>query len=171
MGFGVPIDLRGYGVSLWLLVQDLSQLEAVYPKWRTFLANTTLQAFGTQDYQTARYLSDVLGQTTVGYITESFGTIVRPGHRHDPLEERTSSRTIAPPAGRDPKAAAASRSRARARQATFCARPTRRPDETRSSGERSTRIPCMRSERTVSVLCSWGSERCPMSLELVPRSG
>ena len=57
--------LRGYGGVFWLLVRDLSQLRAVYPRAETFLANTVLQAFGTQDYQTARYLSQMLGSETI----------------------------------------------------------------------------------------------------------
>jgi len=63
--------LRGYGVQLWLLVQDLSQLQSVYPKWRSFLANTTLQAFGTQDLDTAKYLSEMLGHETIEVETKS----------------------------------------------------------------------------------------------------
>ena len=27
--------MRGYGAQLWLLVQDLSQLKAVYPRWQS----------------------------------------------------------------------------------------------------------------------------------------
>lgn len=57
--------LRGYNAALWFLVQDLGQLKAIYPKWRSFLANAHLQAFGTQDLETAKYISDLLGQTTV----------------------------------------------------------------------------------------------------------
>ena len=57
--------MRGYGGCFWLLVQDLSQLRAVYPKAETFLSNSVLQAFGTQDYQTARYLSNMLGNETI----------------------------------------------------------------------------------------------------------
>ena len=38
--------MRGYGAQLWLLVQDLSQLKAVYPRWQSFLANTSQQYFG-----------------------------------------------------------------------------------------------------------------------------
>ncbi|RYF12042.1 MAG: hypothetical protein EOO40_02125, partial [Deltaproteobacteria bacterium] len=49
--------LRGYGVRLWLLVQDLNQLQRVHPIWRTFLASATLQAFGRQQMQTARMLA------------------------------------------------------------------------------------------------------------------
>jgi type IV secretion system protein VirD4 len=70
LGYFPPIEeglsmLRGYGVSIWCLVQDLSQLRAVYPKWRSFVANNHLQFFGTQDLETARYVSDLLGHKTV----------------------------------------------------------------------------------------------------------
>lgn len=57
--------MRGYGGCFWLLVQDLSQLRTVYPKAETFLSNSVLQAFGTQDYQTASYLSNMLGKETI----------------------------------------------------------------------------------------------------------
>jgi type IV secretory pathway TraG/TraD family ATPase VirD4 len=63
--------LRGYGAQFWLFVQDLSQLKAVYPRWQSFLANTTQQYFGTADYDTARYISDALGQFTIRYRTSS----------------------------------------------------------------------------------------------------
>jgi type IV secretory pathway TraG/TraD family ATPase VirD4 len=52
-------------------VQDLSQLKAVYPRWQSFLANTSQQFFGTADYDTARYISDALGQRTIRFETES----------------------------------------------------------------------------------------------------
>jgi type IV secretory pathway TraG/TraD family ATPase VirD4 len=63
--------LRGYGAQLWLFVQDLSQLKSVYPRWQSFLANTTQQYFGTADYDTARYISDALGQHTIRFHTTS----------------------------------------------------------------------------------------------------
>ncbi len=63
--------LRGYGGQLWLFVQDLSQLKAVYPRWQSFLANTSQQFFGTADYDTARYLSGALGQQTIRFETDS----------------------------------------------------------------------------------------------------
>ena len=63
--------LRGYGAQLWLFVQDLSQLKAVYPRWQSFLANTSQQFFGTADFDTARYLSDALGQHTIRYETQN----------------------------------------------------------------------------------------------------
>lgn len=59
--------LAGYGVSLWPLIQDLSQLRATYPTaWSSFLANVdVLQAFGTADQPTAELLSKMTGQATV----------------------------------------------------------------------------------------------------------
>ena len=61
--------LRGYGAQLWVFVQDLFQLKAVYPRWQSFLANTSQQFFGTADYDTARYLSGALGQQTIRFET------------------------------------------------------------------------------------------------------
>ena len=63
--------LRGYGVTLWLLVQDLSQLQAIYPRWRSFLANTILQAFGSQDHATTEHLSRLLGHKTITVVSKS----------------------------------------------------------------------------------------------------
>lgn len=57
----------GYGLTLWLLVQDLAQLKGLYPeKWQSFLANSAVfQAFGTNDWDTAEYLSKMTGETTI----------------------------------------------------------------------------------------------------------
>lgn len=59
--------IGGYGASLWLFVQDLSQLKAVYAeRWATFLANAdVLQMFGTNDWDTAEYVSKMTGEATV----------------------------------------------------------------------------------------------------------
>jgi type IV secretion system protein VirD4 len=59
---------RGYGVSIWMLTQDLAQLRDLYPRsWETLLANVkVLQAFGTADQFTAEHLSRLTGQATVG---------------------------------------------------------------------------------------------------------
>jgi type IV secretion system protein VirD4 len=50
-----------------MLAQDLAQLRALYPTaWSTFVANAgVVQAFGTNDVETATYLSEMLGTTTV----------------------------------------------------------------------------------------------------------
>jgi type IV secretory pathway TraG/TraD family ATPase VirD4 len=60
---------RGYGAAFWIFVQDLSQLKAVYPKWQSFMANTSQQFFGVSDYDTAHYVSAMLGQRTVEFQT------------------------------------------------------------------------------------------------------
>lgn len=61
--------VRGYGARFWLFVQDLSHLKGVYPKWQTFLANSAKQFYGTADYETAKYVSDMLGQSTIEFRT------------------------------------------------------------------------------------------------------
>jgi type IV secretion system protein VirD4 len=58
---------RGYGGTCWLLAQDLAQLRALYPvTWSSFFANAgVVQAFGTNDVETATYLSTMIGTATV----------------------------------------------------------------------------------------------------------
>ena len=58
--------LAGYGVSLWMFIQDLSQLKEDYPKWASFISNCACRmAFGTNDFDTAKVLSDMMGTTTI----------------------------------------------------------------------------------------------------------
>lgn len=59
--------IAGFGVCIWIVIQSLSQLKALYrDSWETFLGNAcVVQAFGVADQTTAKYLSDCLGQTTV----------------------------------------------------------------------------------------------------------
>jgi type IV secretion system protein VirD4 len=54
-------------VKLWFFVQDLGQFEQHYPKtWRSFVANCGVRAFfGVSDYETAKLVSDMTGQSTV----------------------------------------------------------------------------------------------------------
>jgi type IV secretion system protein VirD4 len=63
----------GYGVTFWLLLQDLSQLRATYPERRaTFLANCeVLQALGTNDWETAEHLSKLTGEATIRVASEN----------------------------------------------------------------------------------------------------
>ena len=93
--------LRGYGAQLWLFVQDLSQLRAVYPRWQSFLANTSQQFFGTADFDTARYLSGALGQRTIRYetqsVSESNGTWKRPGTSSSGTGEHLQGRSLLTP--------------------------------------------------------------------------
>jgi type IV secretory pathway TraG/TraD family ATPase VirD4 len=93
--------LRGYGAQLWLFVQDLSQLKAVYPRWQSFLANTSQQFFGTADFDTARYLSGALGQQTIRYetqnVSQSSGTWGKPGSSSSGTGEHLQGRALLTP--------------------------------------------------------------------------
>jgi len=59
--------MAGFGVRLWTILQDLSQLQAQYDKaWETFIGNTgVLQAFGNMDLATTQHLSKMMGHATV----------------------------------------------------------------------------------------------------------
>jgi type IV secretion system protein VirD4 len=63
----------GFGVAFWLIVQDLSQLKSTYGEaWPTFLANAdVLQAFGTNDWETAEHLSKLTGESTIHVTSEN----------------------------------------------------------------------------------------------------
>ena len=59
--------MAGFGMQLWGIVQDLSQLERIYDKgWQTFISNSgVIQYFGSRDKMTAEYFSHLCGVTTV----------------------------------------------------------------------------------------------------------
>lgn len=65
--------MRGYGMSLWAIVQDLSQLEELYGKgWESFIENAyAVQFFSASGKTTPEYISAISGQTTQEYITRS----------------------------------------------------------------------------------------------------
>jgi len=67
--------LAGYGMSIWMIWQDLSQLKALYEHdWSTFLANAKIQQFfGINDHETAKYISEMLGAATIQVSTSSSG--------------------------------------------------------------------------------------------------
>ena len=58
--------LAGYGVRVWGILQDLSQLKATYgDAWETFIGNSgVFQAFSARDFFTAEYISKRIGNTT-----------------------------------------------------------------------------------------------------------
>ena len=54
---------RSYRIRLWLFAQDLAQLEEVYPKWRSLVANCRGQIFfRPNDTRTAEHVADRLGR-------------------------------------------------------------------------------------------------------------
>ena len=65
--------MAGYGVQLWPILQDVHQLRATYgQRAGTFLSNAgVLQVFGVNDHESARLISDLLGQGTVVFRTMS----------------------------------------------------------------------------------------------------
>lgn len=59
--------LAGYGMSVWMIWQDLSQLKALYEHdWPSFIANAKIQQFfGINDHETAKFIAEMLGKATV----------------------------------------------------------------------------------------------------------
>lgn len=87
--------VAGYGVSFWLLLQDLTQLKAVYPeKWQSFLANAdVLQTFGTTDWETAEHLSKLTGESTIYVESDNLSRGV--SHGRSGGRQESTARTIA----------------------------------------------------------------------------
>ena len=65
--------LAGYGMTLWMVWQDLAQIKSIYEhEWASFLANAKVQQyFGTNDHETAKMVSEMLGEETVINYTKS----------------------------------------------------------------------------------------------------
>ena len=64
--------IAGFGVRLWSIWQDMSQLKDLYPRrWETFMGNAgLLQFFGLNDMTTLEYVSKRLGTSSVMSISE-----------------------------------------------------------------------------------------------------
>ena len=76
LGHLAPVEramglMAGYGVQLWPILQDVHQLRATYgQRAGTFLSNAgVLQIFGVNDHDSAKLVSDLLGQETVVFQT------------------------------------------------------------------------------------------------------
>lgn len=57
----------GFGLRLWLIVQDLNQLKANYPEtWETIVGACGIkQFFGFNDLTTAKYVSELIGEKEI----------------------------------------------------------------------------------------------------------
>ena len=79
--------MAGYGLQLWPILQDLSQLKGLYgPKANTFVANAgVLQTFGVNDLETAEWLSRSLGRETIATETRSQRAGDDPGYSVSPM--------------------------------------------------------------------------------------
>ncbi len=86
--------MAGYGLQLWPILQDLSQLRALYgTRANTFVANAgVLQCFGVNDYETAKALSQLMGQATTSYATTSH----RPGDPASTTHQLTGRDLLTP---------------------------------------------------------------------------
>lgn len=80
----------GFNVQLWPFVQDINQLQHLYPKrWDSFIANAgVVQWFTPNDASTADYLSKRIGKTTV--ITTSYNESTTFGKSTSPGTPGTS---------------------------------------------------------------------------------
>jgi type IV secretion system protein VirD4 len=68
--------VRGYGATIWTILQDLSQIKALYPndEWQPFVSSSKIQQyFGVADLDTAKYVSEKLGKTTITVIAKNRG--------------------------------------------------------------------------------------------------
>ena len=70
--------LAGYGMSVWMIWQDLSQLKSLYKDdWPSFIANAKIQQFfGINDHETAKYISEMLGEETIKIETKSVSSSI-----------------------------------------------------------------------------------------------
>ncbi len=69
-------QIAGYGVKLWTIIQDLSQLKAIYSdRWETFLGNSGLiQCFANNEMTTLKAISERLGTTSFETSSKSHVT-------------------------------------------------------------------------------------------------
>ncbi len=60
-------QIAGFGVRLWPILQDLTQLKALYrDRWETFLGNAgVIQFFGNHDLFTLEWIAKRLGKTSL----------------------------------------------------------------------------------------------------------
>ncbi len=80
--------LAGYGCRLWLFAQDLGQIRETYgDKATSLLANCGARSFfGVADYETAEYVSKMVGQKTHLVSTQGFR-----GEEQSPVLEQLRS--------------------------------------------------------------------------------
>ncbi|WP_299680553.1 type IV secretory system conjugative DNA transfer family protein [uncultured Roseobacter sp.] len=86
--------MAGYGVKLWTILQDLTQLQRHYEgSWETFLGNAgLLQFFGNTDLTTLKHISDRLGEVEIIRNLESSSQNVQRGSSEMPELQQLSAR-------------------------------------------------------------------------------
>lgn len=70
-------QIAGFGVKLWPIIQDLSQLKALYKdRWETFLGNSgVIQCFANNEQTTTEWISKRLGKTSFQVLRKSDLTV------------------------------------------------------------------------------------------------
>ena len=65
-------QIAGFGVKLWPILQDLTQLQSIYKdRWETFMGNAgLLQFFGNNDLTTLEYIAKRLGKSTILQVSK-----------------------------------------------------------------------------------------------------
>jgi type IV secretion system protein VirD4 len=86
--------MAGFGMQLWGVVQDSSQLKRIYDDgWETFIGNAgVIQYFGSRDHRTAEYFSKLCGVTTVEKI--SFSSTISQFVKGDTSSATSTSRDV-----------------------------------------------------------------------------
>ncbi len=96
----------GYGIVLWVIVQDMGQLEKAYgePGVRGWMESCYLKNFfGISELKTAEMLSNMLGKSTIRYTTRSGSTsggikAVLGGGNTDSQSDQYKERSLLDPA-------------------------------------------------------------------------
>lgn len=70
--------MAGFGIQLWGIVQDCTQLKTIYGDgWETFIGNSgMIQYFGSRDRTTAEYFQALCGVTTVWNLSTAIARAV-----------------------------------------------------------------------------------------------
>ena len=81
----------GYGVKLWMIIQNLQQLSTVYKGYQTLLANAgVIQVFGISDPDTTGYVSKMLGEVQVTRNVRNRTFTVQHGSSDPSAQQRAS---------------------------------------------------------------------------------
>jgi type IV secretion system protein VirD4 len=89
--------MAGFGMQLWGIVQDFSQLKTIYGEgYETFVSNAgVIQYFGSRDRATAEYFSALCGVTTVWNfstaLARSFGVSGNHGNSSESSTDTTAA--------------------------------------------------------------------------------
>ncbi|WP_439926218.1 type IV secretory system conjugative DNA transfer family protein [Nitrobacter sp. JJSN] len=88
-----------YGVRLWFFLQELAELERLYPtSWKGFFNTSVKQFFGTDETFTGEIISKQLGETTVAYenssVTGNVNSTTSPGYDRTGHRGSTVNRSV-----------------------------------------------------------------------------